>query len=342
MNRDRVVGMFLGTAVGDALGMPVETFSPEKILEKYPETGGRVTDYILPTGHKWFDGRKAGTWTDDTQLTLAVARGLMAGDGCDMNSQIKPHVDALDDAEAKGWGGTTKQAIRNLANGTPWSKSGVKGKHQGKGNGVPMKVAPVAAYIQHLREQRSSWTDEERADVLQEVFTFLRNLTIMTHPTQMAVVASFAHTTALLYCLKEGKFNSDTVAKAIWGAACKAQGWYPGNEPDDLAEQLKKLVDYSTYDTDKARAEFGNGSCYCYHSIPFTHVFFLRNPHSIDALYDVVSAGGDADTNGSMLGAMLGALNGVGIFPRHLIDGLDQADMIQNVAHEFCDKFDIR
>lgn len=59
MNRDQIVGAFLGTAIGDSLGMPVETFSAERIAKDY----GRVTEYLVPDGHKWFDGRKAGTWT---------------------------------------------------------------------------------------------------------------------------------------------------------------------------------------------------------------------------------------------------------------------------------------
>lgn len=66
-------------------------------------------------------------------------------------------------------------------------------------------------------------------------------------------------------------------------------------------------------------------------------MFFLRKPHSIEALYDVISAGGDTDTNGSMVGALLGALNGPNIFPDHLIEGLDQEKEIMLVANRFYD-----
>ena len=67
-------------------------------------------------------------------------------------------------------------------------------------------------------------------------------------------------------------------------------------------------------------------------------MFFVRNPLSIDALFDVVSAGGDTDTNGSMIGALLGALHGTAILPAHLVDGLQDREAIIEVADQFFEK----
>ena len=338
MNKDQVRGMFLGVAVGDALGMPVETFAPEKILNKYPETEGRITEYLVPTGHKWFDGRPAGTWTDDTQLTLAVAEGLMEAKGPDIHTQVKCHIAALKENTA-GWGGSTKHSIRRLANGVPYTKSGERGVNLGKGNGLPMKVAPVGAYLRYT-QTGSGFTEHDKTCASQVVFEFARNLTIMTHPTQMAVVACFAQIVAVARCFKQD--DPDTIAAAVAAAAIKAKEWQEGEEKDDLAERLQLLKDYKDYDAARCIEEFGGGSCYCYHSLPFTYMFFLRNPKSVEALYDVVSAGGDADTNGAMLGALLGAYNGESVFPKSLVETLDQAGMILGVADKFCDCFQIK
>jgi len=338
MNKDQVRGMYLGTAVGDALGMPVETFSPKKILEKYPETGGIITEYLVPTGHKWFDGREAGTWTDDTQLTLAVGQGLVEAKGPDIQSQIKCHIAALKDNTA-GWGKSTKDSIRRLANGTPHTKSGETGPRGGKGNGVPMKIAPVAAYLRWTQTSEG-FTEHDKMIANQTIFEFARDLAIMTHPTQMAVVAGFAQIVAVSRCFKGD--DPDTIAAAVAAAAIKAKEWKKGKEDDDLAERLQLLKDYRDYDATRCVEEFGGGSCYCYNSLPFTYMFFLRNPKSMDALYDVVSAGGDADTNGAMLGAMLGAYNGESIFPKPLVETLDQADMILKTADDFCEAFKIK
>lgn len=65
----------------------------------------------------------------------------------------------------------------------------------------------------------------------------------------------------------------------------------------------------------------------------------MRNPNSIESLYDCVSAGGDTDTNGSMLASLLGALHGQSIFPKHLVDGLKNKDEILDLADQFYEKF---
>ena len=50
MTRDRIRGMFLGIAIGDALGKPVEMFKIAKIAKLH----GRVTKYLPCDGHKFF------------------------------------------------------------------------------------------------------------------------------------------------------------------------------------------------------------------------------------------------------------------------------------------------
>jgi ADP-ribosylglycohydrolase len=52
-----------------------------------------------------------------------------------------------------------------------------------------------------------------------------------------------------------------------------------------------------------------------------------------------VSAGGDADSNGSMLAGLLGALHGASIFPDHLVDGLKNKDEVLEIADQFYEKF---
>ena len=318
--------MFLGATIGDGLGMPVETFTPEKITEKYGIT--RVTEYLVPTGHKWFDGRQAGTTTDDAQLTLAVAEGLIES-GFNMDVQAKKHIEAFQVTTA-GWGRTTKTAIRNLQNGAGWQKSGINGV----GNGVAMKIAPVGAYLRAFVD-RGPQDKENKSEKLQEGFEFVRDLTLMTHRSRNVLCSTVGMVVAFYKCL-EDDFDVNTLPGYILKMSKAAKGWITGGEEeDDVVERFELLPEHGEYNAEKLIAEFGGGSCYCYNSIPFALMFFLNNPHSIDALYDVVSAGGDADTNGSMVGALLGALNGEEIFPQHLVDGLDGKDHILEVADNF-------
>ena len=66
---DRVKGFFMGLAVGDALGIPVEFISRKKLAEdpvKNLRSGGT---YEKP----------AGTWSVDGSLTFCVAESLLQG-----------------------------------------------------------------------------------------------------------------------------------------------------------------------------------------------------------------------------------------------------------------------
>src|ERR1051325_7460020 len=64
----RVRGALLGGAIGDALGAPVEFMSWEKIQTRFGPAG--ILDFSPAYG-------RIGAITDDTQMTLFTAEGLM-------------------------------------------------------------------------------------------------------------------------------------------------------------------------------------------------------------------------------------------------------------------------
>jgi len=66
----RFTGCLLGGAVGDALGAPVEFMKRTEILRRFGPNG--ITAYVPAYGG-------LGTITDDTQMTLFTAEGLLRG-----------------------------------------------------------------------------------------------------------------------------------------------------------------------------------------------------------------------------------------------------------------------
>ncbi len=62
-------GCLLGLAIGDALGAPVEFLSLEKIKDKYGKSG--IAEFDV------WEIFKPGSYTDDTQLSLATAKGCI-------------------------------------------------------------------------------------------------------------------------------------------------------------------------------------------------------------------------------------------------------------------------
>lgn len=66
--RERIAGCLLGGAVGDALGAPIEFMRLSEIRERFGPDG--LTDYAPAYG-------RLGAITDDTQMTLFTAEGLL-------------------------------------------------------------------------------------------------------------------------------------------------------------------------------------------------------------------------------------------------------------------------
>ncbi|GGQ43453.1 ADP-ribosylglycohydrolase family protein [Streptomyces asoensis] len=87
---ERITAALVGAAVGDALGGPVEGYSPEQILERH---GGRVHGIVGPwNGDRWRTARPLAPYhkgdghvTDDTLMTHALIR---------VYATVRDHLDA--------------------------------------------------------------------------------------------------------------------------------------------------------------------------------------------------------------------------------------------------------
>jgi ADP-ribosylglycohydrolase len=144
-------GVFLGAAVGDALGWPQEQNSG--IVGGYknqtinPTTDFRAWDrYGGSQYQKYIDPVAAGEYSDDTQLILATARAVLSPDWFTTLIDTELPLFLL---YQRGAGGATLRACRSWATGSPPWQSGTSqkaGKSQQQyfsagGNGVAMRIA---------------------------------------------------------------------------------------------------------------------------------------------------------------------------------------------------------
>jgi ADP-ribosyl-[dinitrogen reductase] hydrolase len=279
-------------AYGDAAGLPVETRSAEYIAEHYG-----VINKLIPTSENPFyrGTYEPGLWSDDTQLTLAVAEGLIEADGFDISTQVTQHINAYDSTPEmerrgifvkRGWGGSTTGAMERLKQGVTPDKSGTK---DGAGNGVLMKMAPLA-YWQVARHT----TDEER-------FNQYDTLTTMTHDSDVARMTTRIHGDMLISLTNEGYEKEqflDTLYRSIGRHAFELSL----NEKDYhiMFEYLEGDVTKETIQANTDRKGF-----YAPQTLTRTYgAFIAHDGDAVPSIYEAVNLGGDTDSAASIAASM--------------------------------------
>lgn len=125
----RARGALLGVLVGDALGMPFEGVARQDIAGEIELREGR-----LP----------AGSYTDDTEMTIVLAESLLRCDVVDEDDLGAAFVAAHD--QRRGYGSGTLRVLALIAEGLsgPAAARRIFEGRGSMGNGAAMRVAPVA------------------------------------------------------------------------------------------------------------------------------------------------------------------------------------------------------
>lgn len=338
-SRAQFKGCLLGGAVGDALGAPIEFMSRSAILSAFGAAG--LDDYAPAFG-------RLGSITDDTQMSLFTAEGLLrtfvrsAMRGIPANAasvtarayrrwlatQGEPPAHDVDPSDsASGWliremalharrapGNTCLAALRAMPAG------GGPAKNQSKGCGGVMRVAPVALYMWRLQL-------EEGADQAFELAVELSALT-HGHPTGQLAGGVLA---ATVHELLAGASLPHAVKKATAILQSK-----PDHEETLAAVKHAETLAASTAPAPDAIAQLGQGwvaeealaiALYC---------ALVATDFSAGVLM-AVNHDGDSDSTGAIAGNLLGAQHGVGAIPRPWLEQLELHDVIEQVADDLYD-----
>ena len=144
--RQKVAGMALGAAVGDALGAPFEFGPPGQYAKHFPTPRyGSHTEMIGGGSFNW----KAGEFTDDTQMALTLADSLLR------NGHLNRHDIwtnwATWSTSAPDVGTTTARGLTGTAPGESAANHFNNG-WRAAGNGAVMRTYPIAlfGYGKHL------------------------------------------------------------------------------------------------------------------------------------------------------------------------------------------------
>ena len=187
--RDRLMGILLGTAVGDALGLPTEGLGPRRRRRLFPG----------PWRHRFLFGR--GMVSDDTEHTLFVAQSLLKhpSDPSAFQRILAWHLRWWFLDLPAGVGLATARACVRLCLGFPPTRSGVFSA----GNKPAMRSAILGGYFH---------------DDPQALESFVRTSTQITHTDPKALIGALAIARLAAWAV-EHDANQRSTASTTW-ATC--------------------------------------------------------------------------------------------------------------------------
>lgn len=309
--------LLVAIGYGDSTGLPVETKSRSVIKDTYGEI--RKLHNI---SNPFFGEAEAGTWSDDTQLSLAVAEALIGAHGFTMESQVESHIKAMDDTPQltfrgkglpRGWGKSSWESVERLKlDRHSWAGSG---NPKGEGNGVLMKLAPLALW----QTLQKSPDDNEH----------IEKLALMTHANDLSVVTALVHRD-ILRGLFEGRYQPDDVVGAAVELAFEYEKEY-ANAKNKTSVLLGRLGGLATLTAENILDIASGGGFQSSETLVMAYGAFSRQPEYPESVYEAVNYGGDADSVGSIVAAM-STMHASELTQPHDIDSLQDLAQLRRVG----------
>jgi ADP-ribosylglycohydrolase len=302
LQTDRALGALLGVAIGDAMGMPSQTWSRETIRSVY----GEITDFAEASPDQPVSaGLKAGAITDDTEQSLLLARHLIERQGgFDEHIWARSLLDWERDMRARGLkdllGPSTRRAIEALSRGVPADEVG----RFGTTNGAAMRIAPVG--IATALEPLSAFVDA--------VATTCR----LTHNTSAAIGSA----AAVAAVISAGVSGSDFEHALPTALAAARLGERRGAGPTGalISERIERALALAEGKAGREAAvaaamEIGT-SVSALESVPMAFAIARLAGHDTwRAAILSAHIGDDTDTIGAISGGMCGACEGAAALP---------------------------
>jgi len=314
--RARALSALQGLALGDALGMPTQSMSRERIVADH----GTLRGLVAAGPHQQIAaGMPAGSVTDDTEQAVLLARLLIDGRGT-----VRPSVFA---AELLAWertmesrgsldllGPSTRAALQRLQDGMPPEEAG----RFGATNGAAMRITPVGIAVPV--EPLSGFVDA------------VVSVSALTHNTGIGI-ASAAAVGAAVSAGVDGAETPEALDVAVAAAreGARRGHWVAGG---DIAARLEWAIPYllglAPREQDDALSDVIGTSVAAQESVVAALALVAvtvagsepahPDPDAAwDTLCRAAALGGDTDTIAAMAGAVLGA-TGAASWPRTALE----------------------
>ncbi|WP_406696409.1 ADP-ribosylglycohydrolase family protein [Singulisphaera sp. Ch08] len=335
---DRARGCLLGLAIGDALGAPLEGLSAQQIRAHY----GVVVDYVdgarawKKKPYRW---RMPGLYSDDTQQALALCDVLIERSRIEADPLAELYLRLATPKGSyvgahRGVGRSFRQVLSELERGVSPRQTG----QVSAGIGAAMRIAPLGIFF-----------SDDDSD---EMFTSIMAASLITHRDirSLAGAMAVAHAVRrmangesrnpsfLLWVAADVARTEDKIA-SLYGDVVTSLRDHPRSMSRSIAH-AESLLDLPRDRALAALVEEANrhgAEPTCKRAtmgfppacIPTCLYLLLTTDSFEEAIIEVINLGGDADTTGAILGALLGAHYGIDAIPDRWLARLQNRNGIE-------------
>ena len=304
-------GIF-GVVTGDALGCPVE-FREREELAVSPVSGMR--------GHGTFD-QPAGTWTDDSSMTLATLDSILTVEGIDLKDIMRDFMGWYYEGSytpfgtAFDIGGTCSNAITQFAR-TRDPKTCGDTTEDCNGNGSLMRIMPACLYCYSKKMY-----DDEAVKVIHDV-------SALTHAHLRSKMACGIYYFCVKAILDEDKDLIDELQDGIDNAVA-----YYKQDLDSTVElasfaRLTNLYSFRNVPSNEIKS-----SGYVIDTIEASIWSLITTTTLKQALLKAVNLGEDTDTVAAIAGGLAGLYYGYGDIPSAWLSVIQRREWIEGLCDE--------
>ena len=306
------ISAVMGLVVGDALGVPAEFLSRAELKEN------PITDMIGYGTHE----QPAGTWSDDSSMTIATIEWLGENKESPLNysalmdkfsqwimyGEYTPYGDNFDN------GISTSRALIRYSKGIEPLQCGGRAENE-NGNGSLMRILPAALFF-------SKGLLDAEFGKAEEIF----NISALTHAHMRSKLGCLIYSKLVADLLHIPKSNKHSI---VTKSLAQCREYLAGRADEEIAEEMKK------YDRLWDAEVFMNlhedqikSSGYVVHTLEAAIWCFLNTDSYRDCVLCAVNLGDDTDTVSAVAGGLAGLYYGMDSIPQSWLNLIPKREWI--------------
>lgn len=298
---DRIRGIIFGQAIGDALGLGAEFLSRSEVQACYPQGLRDYADIVRdPHRSRW----TSGEWTDDTDQMLCILDSLLELRTVD-ERDIATRLQQWAWNGGRGMGFTTAAVLCDLlylknpqqVARRVWEESG----RRAAANGAVMRTSVLGIWQHH------------RLDLVE---ANAARVSRVTHGDPRCAASCVA-----VCVLIAGLLQDQSPFESLLEQAATAAARFDVGVRTSFVRAASDTLESLDLDQGLAAGE-PNRIGFTYTALEAGLWAVAQSASFEDGLLRVIEEGGDADSNGAVAGALLGARYGFSAIPSRWVEGL--------------------